>query len=361
MSVHVRLTASVSLAALLAVVLVGCTSTGPTTTGSPTPTRSAAPAIPLAENLAVHSVAQEGLAIALASNVLQTQLALVGYAGDSGPQACMALPGGGSSNLSAFAEPSDDVFQLTANNYYDSACAQKYETSVATESSGSGDSAILSATTTYFAKSGSTLGTLVTSASASFDIAIALSGTGTFTSASGRKSSLGLACQGTSSDTVLDCQGGIAQDFSVLNHSLGSITPLVLTIGADVSDPITFTGSGRTTSTAALGALSVTAPGGTLALSGAASQPTAAVTTGQAGGFVLFPSTPTGWTVTDQANDVVFAISVTDNTTRTLAATVTTISTKKVLAKLSLDQSGTGTVSYLGQKAAPVTSWLLSS
>jgi hypothetical protein len=55
-----------------------------------------------------------------------------------------------------------------------------------------------------------------------------------------------------------------------------------------------------------------------------------------------------------------FSISVIDNTTRALAATVTQLSTRKVLATLSLDQSGTGTVTYLGQKPAPVTSWLLS-
>jgi hypothetical protein len=304
-------------------------------------------------------VAQEGLAIALASNVLQTQLALVQYSQDSGAQGCKALAGGGSSSMPGFSQTSGSDYQLAVDTFYDAACAQKYLTQQATVSMG-GDSAAVMATTTYYGKTGTTLGVLATTATASFDSSIQLAGTGTFTSTAGQKSSLGLACQGTSSDTILDCQGGIAQDFPALDHSLGSITPLVLTIGADVSDPITFTGSGRTTSSAAIGAVTVTDPGGALALAGAASQSTAAVTTGQAGGFVLFPATPTGWTVTDQADDVAFTISVTDNTTRALAATVTQLSTSKVLARLSLDQSGTGTIVWAGQKPAPITSWLLS-
>jgi len=351
---HSRAIAPIAaLATILA--LTACSAAGPTATGSATPTAHPSPAISEALDLAAHSVAQEGLAIALASNVLQTQLALVDYSGDSGPQACKTLTGGGSSSMPAISGTS-----LTVDTFYDTACTQKYLTQQANVTTGSADSASATSTATYFSKAGATLGVLTTTATASFADTLQLSGTGTFTSTAGQKSSLGLACQGTSSDTVLDCQGGIAQDFVGLGHSLGSITPLVLTVGSAVSDPITFTGSGRTTTTAGLGALSVTAPGGMLALAGAASQQTAATTTGQAGGFVLFPATPTGWTVTDQPDDVMFSISVIDNTTRALAATVTQLSTRKVLATLSLDQSGTGTVTYLGQKPAPVTSWLLS-
>jgi hypothetical protein len=64
--------------------------------------------------------------------------------------------------------------------------------------------------------------------------------------------------------------------------------------------------------------------------------------------------------VTDAAGDVSFEIGVVDNTTRSLTATVTQLSTKKMLASLALDQSGTGTISYVGEKPAPVISWTLT-
>jgi hypothetical protein len=356
---------AVSLAVAAAgsvLLLAGCASATPSPSSTGTPAHSKAPGIPIALDVAAHSVTQEGLAIALASNVLQTQLALVEFSDSGKSGACAALAGGGSSDRSALAAVSSSVTQLTVNTYYDAACAQKYMTQSATVTMGDSEGAAVTSTATYFGKSGTTLGTLSTTASASFDTALQLAGVGTFTTLQGgTKASLGLACQGTGSDTVLNCQGGIAQHFASLRRSLGSITPLTLTIGSDVSDPITFTGSGRTTASSAHSALTVTDPGGSLALAGAASQSTAAVTSGQAGGFVLFPATPTGWTVTDQPDDVVFTISVTDNTTRALAATVSQLSTKKVLATLALDQSGTGTITYLGQKPHPVTSWILSS
>ena len=97
-----------------------------------------------------------------------------------------------------------------------------------------------------------------------------------------------------------------------------------------------------------------------LAIQGATPAAAATTASGQAGGFVLFPPTPTGWTVTDPAGDVSFTINVVDDTTRSLTATVTRLSTKKTLATLALDQSGTGTITYAGQKPAPVTSWTMT-
>jgi hypothetical protein len=130
-------------------------------------------------------VAQEGLAIALASNVLQTQLALVQYSQDSGAQGCKALAGGGSSSMPGFTQTSGSDYQLAVDTFYDPACAQKYLTQQATVSMG-GDSAAVTATTTYYGKTGTTLGVLATTATASFDSSIQLAGTGTFTSAAGQ-------------------------------------------------------------------------------------------------------------------------------------------------------------------------------
>ncbi|MDP9027893.1 MAG: hypothetical protein M3N46_10150 [Actinomycetota bacterium] len=354
-----------ALALTVAVALAGCTSSGPAASGSPTTgsTPSASKTASAAQtklDVATHLVAQEGLAIALASNVLQTQLLLVQDANADGPVGCTALTGGGAHAVSGWGG-SSSARTLTDTIYYDAGCSKPYlvaTASVNTTNSG----ATATASVAYTGTAGAALGTLATSASATFvGNGIKLEGTGTFTRAGAGPVSLGLACQ-SASDTVLNCQGGVTQDFTALGHALGSVTPLQLTVGGDVSNPITFTGSGSSTAVAPLGALSITSPDAVnLAIAGATPATTTITTTGQAGGFVLFPPTPTGWTITDAADDVAFAISVVDNTTRALTATVTQLSTKKVLAQLALDQSGTGTVTYAGQKAAPVGSWMLTS
>jgi hypothetical protein len=355
-----------ALALTVAAALAGCTSAGPAASGSPTTHSSSTPsasktasAAQAKLDVAAHLVTQEGLAIALASNVLQTQLLLVQDANADGPVGCTALTGGGAHAVSGWGG-SSEARTLTDTIYYDGGCSTPYL--VATASVNTTDSgATAAASVAYTGTAGAPLGTLTTSANASFaGSGINLEGTGTFTRAGAGPVSLGLACQ-SASDTVLNCQGGVTQDFAALGHALGSITPLQLTIGGDVSNPISFSGSGSSTAVAPLGALSITSPdAATLAIAGASPAASTLTTSGQAGGFVLFPPTPTGWTITDAADDVVFTISVVDNTTRSLTATVTQISTKKVLAKLALDRSGTGTVTYAGQKAAPVESWMLT-
>ena len=356
----------VGIAVALLADLAGCTAVNPAGSGaagpiaSLSPTSAPSPALSAKLALAERLVAQEGLAIALASNVLQTQLLLVQDALNGNPIGCTALTGGGAHAVSAWAG-SDSARTLTDTIYYDAGCTRPYlVTAASVNTTGSGATA--RATTSYTGATGAALGSLATSASATFvGSGINLEGTGTFTRAGAAPVSLGLACQSVSS-TVLNCQGGVAQDFAALGHSIGSITPLQLTIGSDVSNPITFTGSGSSSAVAGLGALSITSPDAAhLALSGATPAATTITTSGQAGGFVLFPPTPTGWTITDTADDVAFTISVIDNTTRSLTATVTQLSTKKTLATLALDQSGTGTISYTAEKPAPVASWMLTS
>ena len=311
-------------------------------------------------SLATHLVAQEGLAVALASNVLQSQLLLVQDATSDSPATnCTALSGGGAHRVSDWGGSSDNR-TLTDTIYYDGACAVPYlaaHATVITTDSG----ATASASVAYSGMSGKALGTLTTSAVAALaGSGINLEGTGTFTRPGSGPASLGLACQSTS-DTQLNCQGGVAQDFAGLGHSVGSITPLQLTTNGDLSSPITFQGSGNSTAVASLGALSIVSPdAANLAITGATPKAGSSTVAGRAGGFVLFPPTPTGWTITDKAQDVSFAITVTDNTTRALSATVTQLSSKAVLATLALDKSGTGTITYLGDTPAPITSWILT-
>ena len=342
------------------VLLTGCTASGPAATvtrsASPRPTPTLDAKVAIAE----HLVTQEGLAIALASNVLQTQLTLVQDALNDAPAtSCTGLTGGGAHQVTGWGG-SRSARTFTDTIFYDAACTKPYLTAVAAVNPNDAG-ATASATVTYTGATGAALGVLTTSATASFKgSGVNLEGTGTFTRTGLAPVSLGLACQSVS-DTVLNCQGGVAQDFADVGHSLGSITPLQLTVGADTSQPISFQGSGSSTAVAALGALRIVSPdSATLSIQGATPTTGATTTLGQAGGFVLFPPTPTGWTVADTAGDVSFAINVVDNTSRALAATVTQLSTKKVLATLALDQSGTGTITYAGQKPAAVASWMLT-
>jgi hypothetical protein len=358
--------AVVVVAATLA-ALAGCTAGGTTASAShsATLTPSPTPTVPAKLVIAEHLVTQEGLAIALASNVLQSQLTLVEDALADGPvSSCTALTGGGAHRVTGWGGTSS-ARTFTDTIYYDTACTKPYLAAAASvHPSDSGATA--TATVAYTGATGASLGSLTTGATANFvGNGINLEGTGIFTRAAGAGGatspvSLGLACQ-SQSDTVLNCQGGVTQDFAGLGHSLGSITPLQLTIGSDTSQPIGFQGSGNSTAVAGLGALSIASPdAATLSIQGATPTAGTVTTSGQAGGFVLFPPTPTGWTVTDAAGDVSFEIGVVDNTTRSLTATVTQLSTKKVLASLALDQSGTGTISYVGEKPAPVISWTLT-
>lgn len=351
-------------ALVLLVAVAGCSSVTPGPSGSANSTagHSASPVAGMSAELALatHLVAQEGLAVALASNVLQTQLLLVQDASTDSPVTnCTALSGGGAHRVSDWGGASGNR-TLTETIYYDGSCAIPYlaaHATVVTTDSG----ATATASVAYSGMTGEALGTLTTSANAALaGSGINLEGTGTFTRPGTSPASLGLACQSTS-DTQLNCQGGVAQDFTALGHSVGSITPLQLTTNGDLSSPITFQGSGNSTAVAATGALSIVSPdAATLAITGATPMPGSSTVAGQAGGFVLFPPTPTGWTITDKAHDVSFAITVTDNATRALSATVTQLSSNDVLATLTLDKSGTGTITYLGDTPAPITSWILT-
>jgi hypothetical protein len=353
---------SIALVATAALALAACTSApgaSPSSSGShATPTPTATPASSL--EIATRVVTQEGLAIALASNVLQTQLLLVSVATADGPASCTALPGGGSHRTTAWSGP-DSAKQVTEVVYYDASCGAPYTTASATVDAADTDSA--TAKVDYLGKDGKPLGTLTTQAHADTN-SLNLEGLGTFTPAdtSVAPASLGLACHlEDGSEDVLDCQGGITQNLPSLKLSVGSITPLTLSLGSELTDPITFTGSGNSTATGALGALSIVSPDNTnLAIQGASPVAGSITTTGQAHGFGPFPTTPTGWTVADATDDVTFSITLVDDTSRTLTGTVVQTSTKKPLATLQLDQSGTGTVTFGTAAPTPVVSWLLS-
>jgi hypothetical protein len=315
-----------------------------------------------------HGLSQEGLAIALASTVLQSQLAIVfsTTGGDQGggieSTPCTTLPGGGSYQ----SLPAGDEAPTRAGVYYDAACHSPYIIADVHEVSGSGaNSVTVDATALYSGPTGVSLGALVVHETAASDGASSLSvhGLGTFTPSNGDQVvHLGLTCTfDLSGKSTIPCQGGVVQNFPTLGRSLGSVTRLDL-LADDLiggTGGITFSGTNASVLSGGTDALTLGAPNASsLAIQGGTAIGTTS-TTGSAGSFSLFPPPPTGWTITDTANDLRFSISVIDDATRTLSGKIERISTGAVLTTITLDRSGTGVITYSDGTHTAVTSWLL--
>ena len=315
---------------------------------------------------AERALAQTGLAIGLASTVLQSQIQIILTLSDTSTS-CSPLMGGGSVQLGTKAGE--------ATVFYDAACAKPYVTAQAiltSSQAANGDGTVtVSETATYFSPGDSIIGTMTlneTAFSPSNSTELQVHGLGVFTPTHGTTPvQLGLYCTIPAPDpnatsATAQCGGGIAQDFPLLNLAIGAVTPLNLTLPLDSSGTpthVAFTGGG-TTVTGPPGSLTLTNPApASLVINGGTSFATT-TSTGGAAQFTLFPPQPTAWTLSDAAHDQTFSISVVDNTVRDLAATIVQISTGKTLATATLDQSGTGTVTYSDGSTAAITSWTLA-
>ena len=312
------------------------TTTPAVSTPAPAPT---APAPVVTPALVTHLLAQQGLLVGMASSVLQDQLYIDLDAGGS-VGVCETLDGGGADEMTSSTAAPGGAINLTLVLYYDSSCGEPYISSTATVTSSSTETQI-TATSVYTEPNGTTLGTLTTQAQtieSSDDIQLAGLGTFTAAAAGSLPVSLGLTCDVplSGSDTVtLPCEGGVAQEFPGLGRELASLTPLSLTVNSDGSGPLTLSGTPLAT------------------LTDSAS--------GQAAAFSLFPPTPTGWNTSDPADGQAFQISVTDDASRNLTGSVTASgASSETYATLSLDQSGSGTISYGGGAPVAVTSWVLT-
>jgi hypothetical protein len=316
--------------------------------------------------VAERELAQTGLAVGLASTVLQSQLAIIDTT-LTDDLSCVALSGGGS----VLASPSKG----TVTVYYGTDCTQPYLiVTNATGSLGTSGGAQLNIieTATYYGLSGTNIGTLSLNETALINGgAIDVYGLGAFTPASGAQTpvQLGLYCEFASATaTTALCAGGVAQDFPELGLAIGAVTPLTVTLsspppilqlGAASTGGVTFTGGG-TAFTGPIGSLTLTNPEpAALNLTGGTRY---AFTTasGSAAAFSLFPPTPTSWTLIDSAHDQQLQISVVSNTTRNLTLTITQTSTGATLATGALDHSGSGTITYSDGTVAAITNWTLA-
>jgi hypothetical protein len=318
--------------------------------------------------VAQRALAQTGLAVALASNVLQSQLEVILLTTNQSMACQNSIDGTVSADTGSTATTNfegDLVYPV--NLYYGADCAKPYIAASITGSNG----VYLTETATYYGLTGTELGVLSLNESLDFtngssgDTNANAYGYGLFTPASGAKTpvQLGLYCNIMSGAASLDCAGAVAQDFPNLNIAIGAVTPLTLVEEQGSSNdlhPMTFYGTGSVV-TGALGSLTLTNPSETsLVISGGTAY-AAPVVNGSVGSFDLFPPTPTSWTLTDATHDQKIVISVVDDTTRDTSILITQISTGNSLASGTVDQSGTGSITYSDTSMDAVTNWTLGT
>jgi hypothetical protein len=182
-------------------------------------------------------------------------------------------------------------------------------------------------------------------------------GTGVFTPLNGTRSAqLGLYCA-LSQNAQSPCAGGIAQDFPSLGIAIGGVTTLALNWG-NGNSAITFTGAGSAV-TGPIGSLTLTNPSPTSLAIGGGATFTSLTASGGAAGMDLFPPPPTSWILADTAHDEQFQISVAADTSRNLTLTITQVSTGTPLATGSLDQSGSGSITWSDGSVSTVSNWTL--
>ncbi len=320
--------------------------------GQGTVTLVAASTSPANTRIVQRALAQTGLAMGQASTVMQSQYLMV-LAKMSGSTSCQALPGGGSVQAGA----------STLSVFYDANCTRPYVVSTPTIQANNGVLNV-SETAIYYGLTGKNLGSMAmieTADFGAFNGTISLNGMATFTPAGGGQTAqLGMYCT-LKSTGVGQCGGGIVQDFTDLGISIGAVTPLTLTYDPESSaSPMTFTGGGVAV-TGPMKSLTLTSPSAmSLAIQGGTAFGVSSAS-GGAAGFELFPPTPTGWTLTDLAHDARFEMNVIDNQTRNLTLKITQISTGAILATGSIDQSGSGSITWSDSTVSSVVNWLADS
>ncbi len=328
------------------------------------------PTAPSPNLAAERALAQTGLGIALASTVLRSQLLIVVRATFSGTQTgvapCTSLPGGGSVRSGATI--------TTQMVFYDATCSQPFVVAQThpqtTTLPGGALRVVTSETATYYGLDGTPIGTLDLSETAVVHSSGAerfdLSGLGVFKPVGDASLpvQLGLICAIPASGAArvsFACSDGLAQDFRSIGLAVGSVTALTLSIDTTtVAAPVGFSGTDSTVVTGPLGSLTLTNAAGTSLVVQGGMPYASFATSGSAGQFVLFPPTPTAWTVTDAAHGLQFKIAVVNNTTRSLSMLITQLRSGRSLATATIDKSGTGTITYSDGSTSAITAWTLA-
>jgi len=297
------------------------------------------------------ALAQTGLSIGgMASSTFESQIqilkVLLGRI-----SSCTALPGGGS------IQPGTPI-----TVYYDNACTQPYISANAELTMTAEKTGYITETATYYGLNGTVIGSLTLTEYGQVSTGSAtMYGTGAFISAGGAQTpvQVGMYCTLTAS-LQEPCGGGIVQDFPTLGMAIGVVPALTIDIGAkETAPPATFTGIASPV-TGPLGSLKLTDVSATSIVIAGGTQLTSFTVKGNEPAMELFPPPPTGWTVTDSADDQQLQITVAEGTTPfSVTLTIIQVSTGATLATGVVDQSGSGAIIYSDGTTSAIANWTL--
>ena len=297
----------------------------------------------------------QGLSLGFAGQALQSQLRLI-LAATATKRACSAIDGGGSTRPGRPTTSAGSV-HATDTLYFDARCTQPFEKQSA-QFVDTGTGIDITATSSYFDTDGEATGTFTSSVTVRTPRGsrLTLTGIGTFQPAgAAAPAQYGLACSlPTGGSGRGSCDVGVEQDLADVSASVAAITPIELMLPGDgVSTP----DAGRASRLSGpVGALWLAVSGRHLAVGGSGTSLGASTVSGTSVGLQLFPPTSAAWTVTDHPRQLRLRLVV--GSGRRVAGTLTGGAGHRAeLARISLDRTGTGTVTYAGEAATPVVEW----
>jgi hypothetical protein len=328
--------------------------------------------------VAEHELAQTGLAIAFATNVLESQLIDIFEAAtqslpcytftDASGNQSFSYNTGATATVSIPGTPPTPLYPVTI--YYGPGCVPANTYIAADITSVNASTNSFTETATYYGVTGTTLGILfitetITETGTSPDQIITASGLGTFTPSSGAVPvKLGLNCQINFSQSTAPCQGGVEQNFPALNQAIGAVTSMTLTLPSGSSTALSFMGSG-TAYTGPLNSLTLSNPSPTSLVITGGTEYASTTVSGSAAELDLFPPTPTTWTLKDTTHNEEIVFTVESGTFDTSIA-ITDLAGNPLagVTGATVDHSGTstgsGNMTYSDGSTSAITAWTLA-
>lgn len=316
--------------------------------------------------IAVRLMAQEGLSVALAANVLYTQQTAL-FAVLAPSQGCVPFgaPEEGSYRVESHS-PSDTKpgrTKLTVAFFFDAACRKPFARAdmKADMTVADGEYAFdLTGKVAYRDANGRLVGSLSVAETALIrNGKTQLSGLGTYKPRNGTpKARFGLACKlgGQLFTSAFSCAGGVAQAFPDLRLSLGSVTPLDFQPRAG---ELRFSSDGSTLASAPEGDLDIKEVKKlSLALSAPHTARGSTTVEGATPAIALFLKTPTRWRIANPKTGDVLVYEGLSGAKGGARVIVKDKADRRV-AVIKLDRSGTGTARFFDGEAVPVSTWVL--
>jgi hypothetical protein len=290
------------------------------------------------------ALAQAGLSVGLASNLLQSQSQIISGVNNGIP---FCTPLGSAGSVWSQGPPS------AVWVYSDNACSHPYIQATATPLAGGeiSETAIYYGLGTPLTQVGTL--TFTVSEAPTGSQSVGITGSGTFTvTGTGQTVQLGLYCV-VPAIITLPCAGGIVQN-NIDGMAIGSLIPLAM-------DGLSFAGIGSSEYIGPTGSLTLTNPGATsppfMDITGSAVSFESFSTYGAVGSFTLFPPPPTGWTVMDSSGN---QLQITESaTTASFSLNMTVPGTSGATG--TVDTAGNGSITYSDGTNATIANWILSN